>query len=247
MHGAAFAALGIDASYLAFDVAPDDLADAIRGARALAIRQLAVSLPHKEAVMAHLDEVDETARAIGAVNTVTRVDDRLVGSNTDWIGLTQALERCTTLAGKRAIVLGAGGTARAALYAMGRAGARCTVLNRTVPKAAELAREFGAEDAGPLESLGAREYDILIHTTPVGLRSDESPVAAADLRASAVVFDAVYDPEWTRLLRDAEAAGARTVGGKWMLVYQAVEQVRLWTGRAPAPEVLADAFDAAAG
>src|SRR5262249_6966327 len=114
MHNAAYAALGIDAVFLAFDVPPARLAAALAGARALGVRQLAVSIPHKQAVLAHLDEVDETARRIGAVNTVTQRDGRLLGSNTDGLGVARALERETKLGGRRAVVLGAGGTARAA-------------------------------------------------------------------------------------------------------------------------------------
>jgi shikimate dehydrogenase len=245
MHNAAYAALGIDAVFAAFDVAPERLGAAIAGARALGIRQLAVSLPHKEAVMEHLDEVDDTARRIGAVNTVTLRESRLVGSNTDWIGLARALERETQLAGRRAVVLGAGGTARAAVFALRERGARVTVLNRTPARADALARELGAERAGPLDALAGLECDVLVNTTSVGLRSDESPVPADALRGAGVVFDAVYDPPETRLLRDARARGARTVGGKWMLVEQAVEQIRLWTGKEAPADVLAEAFDRA--
>jgi shikimate dehydrogenase len=245
MHNAAYAALGIDAAFVAFDVPPERLAAAIAGARALGIRQLAVSIPHKQAVLAHLDAVDETARRIGAVNTVTLRDGRLVGSNTDWLGLARALERETKLGGRKAIVLGAGGTARAAVFALQEHGATVTVLNRTPARAETIARELGAAGAGPLTSLAQRDWDVLVNTTSVGLRSDESPVAASALRASAVVLDAVYDPAETRLLRDARARGARTVGGKWMLVEQAVEQIRLWTGKTAPSEVLSDAFDRA--
>jgi shikimate dehydrogenase len=246
MHNAAFRALGVDAVYLAFDVAPEALGAAIAGARALGVRQLAVSIPHKEAVMAHLDEVEETARRIGAVNTVTRTAaGRLAGANTDWIGLVRALERETPLEGRRAVVLGAGGTARAACHGLRARGARVVVLNRGVARAEALAAELGAEAGGPLEALADTPHEILVNTTSVGLREDASPVAAAAIRPGSVVLDAVYDPEETRLLREARQRGARTVGGKWMLVEQAVEQVRLWTGRAPAPELLAAAFDAA--
>ena len=141
MHNAAFATLGLDAVYLAFDVTPSALGDAIAGARALRLRQLAVSIPHKESVATHLDEVDETARAIGAVNTVTRHGDRMVGSNTDWLGAVTALEREGSLDGARAVVLGAGGTARAVTFGLLRRGAEVVVLNRTPAKALALARE----------------------------------------------------------------------------------------------------------
>lgn len=245
MHNAAFRALGLDAVYLAFDVPPEALADAVRGARALRIRQLAVSLPHKEAVMELLDEVEETARTIGAVNTVTLRGGRLVGSNTDWIGAVRALERETGLEGRRAVVLGAGGAARGVVFGLVRRGARVTVLNRTRSRAEALARSLGAAGAGPLEELPRLEYDVLVQTTSVGLRGDESPVPPAWIRPGAVVLDAVYDPPETRLLREARARGARIVPGKWMLVYQAAEQIRLWTGREPPVEVMARAFDAA--
>ncbi len=245
MHNAAFRSLGIDAAYLAFDVPPERLAAALAGARALGIRQLAVSLPHKEAVIPLLDEVDGQARRIGAVNTVTRRGERLCGANTDWIGAVRALERETPLSGRRAVVLGAGGSARALVFGLRERGAHVTVLNRTVARAETLATELSAEGAGPLDALGSTPHDVLVNTTSVGLGSDASPVPADAIAPDCVVLDAVYDPEQTRLLRDAAARGARTVPGKWMLVYQAAEQLRLWTGAEPPVEVMAAAFDAA--
>jgi len=245
MHNAAFRALGLDAVYLAFDVPPAGLGAAIAGARALGIRQLAVSLPHKEAVMVHLDEVEETAHRIGAVNTVTLRDDRLVGSNTDWLGAVRALEDHAKLRGARAVVLGAGGSARAVVFGLRERGAQVTVLNRTTERAETLAAELGAEAAGSLAELAATPHEVLVNTTSVGLRSDASPVDASAIDASAVVMDAVYDPERTRLLRDAEARGARCVSGKWMLVHQAAEQLAQWTGREAPLEVMSAAFDEA--
>lgn len=245
MHNAAFAALGIDAVYLAFDVPPARLRSAIEGARALGLRQLAVSIPHKAAVIEHLDDVEETARRIGAVNTVTRRGDRLAGSNTDWIGAMRALERQEKLDGKSAVVLGAGGTARAVVYGLVERGARVTVLNRTRERAVALAAELRAEGAGALEDLRGIPCDVIVNATSVGLRSDASPVAADAVPEGALVMDAVYDPEETRLLRDAAARGARVQSGKWMLIYQAAEQLRLWTGRDAPIEVMARAFDRA--
>ena len=245
MHRAAYAALGIDAVYLAFDVPPDRLRDAVRGAHALGARQLSVSLPHKEAVIPLLDDVDETARRIGAVNTIVRDGDRFVGHNTDWLGAVQALERERGLAGARAVVLGAGGAARGVVFGLLQRGAHVTVLNRTPARAATLARELGAHGSGDLGAIGKARFDVLVNTTSAGLRSDESPVPAAAIPADALVMDAVYEPERTRLLRDAEARGARTIGGKWMLVLQAAEQLRLWTGREAPVDVMAAAFDRA--
>ena len=230
----------------AFDVPPESLGPAIAGARALGVRQLAVSIPHKVAVMEHVDEVEPNARRIGAVNTVTREGDRLVGSNSDWIGAMRALETQSgaKLSGAHAVVLGAGGTARAVVFGLLERGARVTVLNRTEERAHALARSLGATDAGPLDALADTPHEILVNTTSVGLGDPGvSPVPSSALRPGSVVMDAVYDPRETRLLGDARAAGAETVPGKWMLVYQAAVQVSLWTGREAPIEVMAAAFD----
>lgn len=245
MHNAAFAALGIDARYLAFDVPPERLEPAIAGARALGIRQLAISIPHKQTVVPLLDEVDEIAVRIGAVNTVTLEGDRLRGSNTDWVGAVRALERETDLPGRRAAVLGAGGTACAVAFGLRERGAEVLILNRTVERARALAARIPGAEAGPLEALAEAGCELVVNTTSVGLRSEAAPVPAEALPEGGVVLDAVYDPPETRLLRDARARGARTVAGKWMLVEQALEQLELWTGRKAPADVLARAFDAA--
>lgn len=245
MHRAAYAALGIDAAYLAFDVPPAQLVDAIRGARAFGVRLLSVSIPHKESVMPLLDAVDPTAARIGAVNTIVREGERLIGYNTDWLGAVQALERERKLAGAKAVVLGAGGAARGVVFGLLSRGAQVTVLNRTAERAATLARELGATGGFGLEEFERLACDVLVNTTSVGLRSDLSPVPAQRIPGGALVMDAVYEPERTRLLRDAEARGARTLSGKWMLVLQAAEQVRLWSGREAPVEVMAAAFDQA--
>jgi shikimate dehydrogenase len=245
MHNSVYRALSIDAVYLAFDVPPDRLGDAVAGLRAVSAAQLSVSLPHKQAVIAHLDRIEPTARRIGAVNTVVRDGNALVGSNTDWSGAVQALERETVLRGARAVVLGAGGTARAVVHGLLERGARVRVLNRTVARARDLCDELGADSAGTLASLADAPYDVLVNTTRVGMNEDVSPVEASALAADAVVMDAVYEPERTRLLRDAEARGARTIAGKWMLVHQAALQIEAWTGRPPPIHVMADAFDRA--
>lgn len=248
MHNAAFEAMGVDARYLAFDVPPARLAAAIAGARALGVRQLAVSIPHKGAVLPLLDRVDETARRIGAVNTVTLRGDALEGANTDWLGAVRALERAgVALAGRRAVVLGAGGTARALAFGLRARGARVAVLNRTPAHAEALARDLGADAAGPLAALAETPYDVLVNTTSVGLREDVSPVPAEALRPGAAVMDVVYDPPETRLLREARERGCTAIGGAGMLVEQAAEQIRLWTGREPPVDVMTRAFGAAAG
>jgi shikimate dehydrogenase len=245
MHNAAYAALGIDALYLPFDVPESRLKDAIAGIRALGLRQVSVSIPHKTSVLELVDRVDETAARIGAANTIVREGDRLIASNTDWIGAVRALERERSLAGARAVVLGAGGTARAVVWGLIERGADVWILNRSVARAESLARELGAQSAGPLESLREIPYDVLVNATSVGLESDDSPVSPQSIRSGAVVLDAVYSPELTRLLRDARARGAHIVSGRWMLVHQAVAQLEAWAGSidsALATRIMAEAF-----
>lgn len=255
MHNAAYRALGLDAIYRAWDVPPSELAAAVAGFRQRSVRQVSVSIPHKQAMLALVDELEPVARAIGALNTVLRVEDRLIGTNTDWIGALAALERIEPVKGQRAAVLGAGGTARAVVYALQQRGCEVFVLNRTRERAQDLVRALGARAAFDLDALGALAPAIVVNTTSVGLGEWRSPVAPEALREGMVVLDAVYAPERTRLLVEAEARGARVVGGKWMLVHQAVEQLRRWTMRLPAPpspeamarvvDVMAEAFDAA--
>jgi shikimate dehydrogenase len=223
--------------------------------RAEGLRQLAVSIPHKEAMLDYVDEVEAVGRAIGALNTVTLEGDRWVGTNTDWMGAIRALERAGPIDGRRAVVLGAGGTARALVYGLRQRGCEVFVLNRTVARARALVDELGATRAAGLDALAGLKPEILVNTTSVGMNEDRSPVPGHALHAGMVVLDAVYAPERTRLLQDAAACGARSVGGKWMLVYQAVEQLRRWTrlidappdesALAGIPEVMARAFDEA--
>jgi shikimate dehydrogenase len=255
MHNAAFSALGLHATYSAFDVPPEALEQAMVDFRKRGIRQLAVSIPHKESIMEWVDEVEPVGLEIGAINTVTRVGERLVGTNTDWLGVLHALEREGPVDGQPAVVLGAGGTARAAVYALRQRGCEVSVLNRTVGRAETIARDLGAASAGPLEALAGLEPAILVNTTSVGLNEMRSPVATESLPTDAVVLDVVYSAEQTQLLIDAKARGNRAIGGKWMLVHQAVEQLRIWTRRLEKPpgeadlarvvDVMADAFDRA--
>ncbi|HIF93939.1 MAG: shikimate dehydrogenase [Myxococcales bacterium] len=236
MHRAAYQYLGIDAQYDAYDVPADDLASAVKGFRDQGLRQFAVSIPHKEAMLALVDEVEPVAREIGAINTVTLTDGRLIGTNTDWLGALRALERAGTGSEgsksdttKIAVVLGAGGTARALVYGLRQRGYEVSVLNRTLARAETLVRDLGAAHAGELDELTDLEPEIIVNTTSVGLNGMVSPVVADAIPKSATVLDVVYAPERTQLILDAEARGANAIGGKWMLVYQAVEQLRIWT------------------
>ena len=229
MHNAAFESEGINAVYLAFET--DSPGRALEAVRTLGIKGLSVTVPNKETIMAFLDKIDETAGAIGAVNTVKNLSGRLTGINTDWIGAVEALRTKTHLKGKRAVVLGAGGSARAVVFGLLRAGALVHIANRTVEKAGALAGEFGCSFSG-LEDFSEAGGDILINTTSVGMGelAGVSPVPEAGLAGFSLVMDIVYGAGRTRLLLDAEKMGCATVSGREMLLYQAAGQFEFWTG-----------------
>ncbi len=241
MHNAALRELGIKAVYGAFEVRPEELPQAIAGIRALAIGGVSVTVPHKEGVISYLDEVDEVAEEIGAVNTIVNRGGRLFGTNTDWIGVLKAFENAgVRLEGASAAVVGAGGAARAVVYALKRAGAEVVVYNRTLEKALVLAERFGAV-ARPLSEIVKASGDIIVQTTSVGLKSWESPVPPEVFRRFAVAMDIVYVPLKTKFLSEAEASGCKTIDGLKMLVYQGAEQFKLFTGRQPPVELMYEA------
>jgi len=242
MHEAAYEELGLDARYVTFEPEPADLEAAIEGARALGVAGLNVTVPFKEAVR-ELVAVDDLAARVGAVNTVDFSGDEPTGHNTDVEGVRRAFSHHDVpLAGETAVVVGAGGAGRAAAFALRDADATVHVANRTVEKAEALAADVGATAHG-LDDLPALlpDADVLVNATTVGMESDESPVPAGALHAGLAVLDAVYAPLETRLLRDAAAAGATTVDGAWMLLFQGVAAFERWTGR----DAPVDAMDAA--
>lgn len=242
MHAEAYRELELDAHYEVFDVPPLELAARIRELRDRGLCQLSVSLPHKEAVLELADTISEAARAIGAANTLTLRDNVLEADNTDWIGVRRALEPLGPWQGGRATVLGAGGVARGTVYALRTLGLEVTVVNRTRARAERLVAELGGR-VGTLDD----PFDLLVNATSVGMvpHDAETPLPAARLSPEATVFDEVYRPLETRLLREARAAGCRVQDGLEMLVHQAVEQVRLWSGRAPDPAGMRRAAEAA--
>src|SRR3989338_9726500 len=181
--------------------------------RALGIKGMGVTIPHKRAVMTFLDEIDEGAKSIGAVNTIINEGGRLLGSNTDYKAAIRALKEATDIKGKKVILLGAGGAARGVLYGLQQEGAETLLLNRTKEHAEKLAKEFGA-DFGDLSQLSKiSESDIVINTTPIGMHpnTNESLVPQELLRKDLVVFDIVYNPKETKLLTEAKQKGCTIV------------------------------------
>ncbi|MDD5170216.1 MAG: shikimate dehydrogenase [Syntrophales bacterium] len=237
MHGAAFAGMGLRAQYSAFCV--QDLALAAQGIRGMGLRGVSVTIPFKTAVMDLLDEIEETARMIGAVNTIRNDGGRLMGFNTDAAGLMKDLKEVTNLRGKRVVVLGAGGAARSAVFGLIREGALVHIVNRTAEKGERLAGEFGCTSSA-LSDKSQIGGDILINTTSVGMTPvvDASPLEPYFLKRFHWVVDIVYNPLKTKLLKDAEAAGCHIRNGIGMFVHQGAEQIRIWTGLTPPLELM---------
>lgn len=242
LHNAAFQALEMDAVLLPFlTPAPavfptNSLCDFIRCIPRMGIRGFAVTLPHKETIMRYLDECDFLAAEIGAVNTVVvRRDGKLAGFNTDYFGILRALERQITLGGSRVLILGAGGTARTAAYALTREGAEVSICARRPERTRRLARLVNGE-ALPRRALRHESFDVIVNATPVGMfpKTASSPLRGEELRCGLVV-DAVYRPMQTRLLELAKAQGIKCVPGMEMFLAQGEAQFKIWTGK-PAPE-----------
>ena len=229
MHTAAFAATAFNGVYVAVPV--QDIRPAVAGLRALGFRGASITIPHKESVMACLDEVEDTARLIRAVNTIVNANGRLQGYNTDFSGAIRALKDKTPLTGRAVAILGAGGAARAVAFGILAEGGRVTIFNRAAERGKKLADELKAEFR-LLPEFKADPYEIMVNTTPVGMtpRADDTPIPVEKLRPGLVVMDIVYNPLKTRLLREAACAGCTTIDGLSMFVHQGARQFELWTG-----------------
>ena len=253
MHNAAFDELDLDYAYVAFDVNPNDLKAAIEGAQSLNVRGFNVTIPHKVNVMEYLDELDEVAELIGAVNTIDFKS--LKGYNTDGIGAVRAIEEVSSIKNKNVVIAGAGGASRAISFYIAKYGAEAiTILNRNESKAQRLASDVSnsnlidSVDSDSVAKIAdyVRDADILIDTTPVGMHphiDDEPIVGSGDMHEDLVVFDAVYNPNETVLLREAIEAGAKPVYGIKMLLYQGAESFRIWTGRDAPIDVMEHALN----
>ncbi len=233
LHNAGFIAKKVDAVYLPFLV--DDLVDFLNAAPEMGVRGFSVTIPHKQAILRHLHECDPLATEIGAVNTVVvRGNGKLFGCNTDYVGVLRALERRLRLKGSRVLLFGAGGAARAAAFALARAGAQVAVCARREKKARELARAAGGE-ALPRRALRSQFFDAIVNTTPVGMfpHAGASPLLAREVNCG-IVMDMIYRPEKTQLLKLAARKGCEAVPGVEMFLAQGFAQWEIWTEqRAP--------------
>ena len=230
LHNAGYAALGLDYAYRAFGVA--DIDGAIAGVRALGIRGASVSMPFKERVVALVDALDESAREVGAVNTVVNDAGRLIGYNTDAAGARMALQELGLATGSRVLLLGAGGAAKAVLTALGRLGTfQVAVAARTRSRADAIAQAGGAT-AIDWDARFEGTYTVLINATPIGMSpaASESPCPLENLGRFTHVMDLVASPFETRLIRDARTLGVNAMPGYRMAMHQAAAQFHLYTG-----------------
>jgi shikimate dehydrogenase len=254
MHNAAFEHLQMDYVYVSFQVLKENLPNAVEGAKALGMKGLNVTIPHKREVINYLDELDTAAELIGAVNTI-KFDEKISkGFNTDGLGAVIAIEEVKSVKDKKIVIIGAGGAARAICFQLLLNGAgNISIVNRTLENACQLKddllKNFSAEvsclklDDKLKEVL--EDTDVLINTTPVGMHPHEhqKPIVNENmLHQGLLVNDIVYNPLKTGLLREAEKAGAMTISGVRMLIYQGIEAFRIWTGINPPLEVFEKAL-----
>jgi shikimate dehydrogenase len=250
----AFADLGLDWRYLTVEVKPEDLGDAVRGVRAMNWRGFNCTIPHKVAVIPHLDRLSEAAEAIGAVNCVICRDGALIGDNTDGKGFLESVKAVRPVAGMRVVVLGAGGAARAIAVELALAGVELvTIVNRDRTRGQTLTSLIPERTGVPATFvLWEGEYtipegtDLVVNATSIGLFPDVDarvPVTVTSLTKGMIVSDVIPNPPRTRFVREAEAQGSAVLDGLGMLVNQGVIGIRLWTGRDPRPDVMRQALE----
>ena len=245
MHEAGYEALGIDATYVTFEPPADEGAAAVEAADRLGVSGLNVTIPFKQDVLDAV-EPDPLAERIGAVNTIDLTGETPHGYNTDAVGAVRALAHHGVERSGTAVVVGAGGAGRAVAFGLADEGMAVRIANRTASKADELAAAVPDASGHGLDELGdlLADADVLVNCTSVGMDEDATPVPKTALHGDLAVLDAVYSPIETRLLTEAAAAGATTVDGAWMLLYQGVEAFERWTGADAPVEAMNDALRA---
>lgn len=254
MHNAAFQQLKMDYIYIPFHVKRGNLGPAIEGARSMGIKGLNITIPHKREVIKYLDEIGQAAQLIGAVNTLKFHKNTLTGFNTDGVGAVKAIEEITPVKGKKIIIIGAGGAARAVSFQLLLSGVgEVIIANRTRENACELTADLKKTFTASVGCSGLdnklvedlKDTDVLINTTPVGMHphEDQKPIVTSDMmHPDLVVNDIVYNPLKTGLIREAEKVRAKTISGTKMLIYQGIEAFRIWTGINPPAEIFEKAL-----
>jgi shikimate dehydrogenase len=245
MHNAAYESLSLDYCYVPFPVSPDALKDAINAIKALNIRGINVTVPHKENVMAYLDEIDTEAACIGAVNTLVNAEGKLIGYNTDGKGFMQSLaENAINTEDKDILIIGAGGAAHAVGYSLVKKAKSLSLFGRTKERVEKLVHDLNTIknsvlSCNDLSAVG--RYHMIINATPLGLRKEDPlPFDTSSLKPGQIVYDLIYKK--TRLLEQASKKGCVTVSGLGMLLWQGVFTFELWTGRMPDVDVMRNAL-----
>ena len=241
VHNKAFDKLNLNSIYLNFLV--DDLESFIENFKGM-ISGLSITIPFKREIMKYADEIDPAAKGIGAVNTILNIKGKLIGCNTDCIAAIKAIKEKTQIKNKKVVIIGAGGAARAIAYGIKEEKGELVILNRTVSKAEKLAKELSCE-YGPLDKIGEiKNIRLLINATSIGMwpNISESPVKNNKLLKGMVVFDTVYNPKDTKLLRGAKSNGCKTISGTEMFINQAAAQFELFTGKKAPISIMREAL-----
>jgi shikimate dehydrogenase len=247
IHNAAYKALGIDNKYvfLAANVKKTDIKKAVEAMRAMGIRGLTCTMPHKLTVMKYLDKIDLAAKDMTAVNTVVNDNGKLIGYNTDWLGVTVSLKKAEkNIKNKKAIVFGAGGVARSIVYGLLKNDVKVLIANRTLAKAKKIAHDMtlvfknniSIDCVGLDKVSNLDEFDFIFNATSVGMIKSQSIISKQLIKPKHIVFDAVYFPLETKLITDAKKQGAKVIHGSELLLNQALYQFELYTNK-KAPEL----------
>jgi len=233
LHSEIFRQIGLNATYSAIEVSENELSHMLQRVKLGEFDGLNITLPYKSSVMTFLDEINTRAKIIGAINCVFQKSKRLVGNNTDWFGFLMAIQKHNiSIAGKEALVLGAGGVARSVVFALKQAGAKqIRVFSRMTNRAQILTDDIVSVYQFDLLEKFVRPNSIIVNCTPIGMTDNNSPMDEKLFSNKQIIIDTIYTPEWTQFRKFGERAGAKTVNGLDMFVLQGIQSLELWLGR----------------
>lgn len=245
LHNSGYKSLGKENefAYVAYRVGVNKIPEAIEGIRSLGIRGVSVTIPHKLQILDLMDSLDDSVQKIGAANTIVNTDGKLFGTNTDYLGYINPLNRVTDIEGKKVAILGAGGAARSAVYGVLKEGASACIFNRTVAKAEALAKEFGCEAESLKNISKIQDYDIVINSTSSGMnKDDKSLISQENMDSKQIFFDSIYNQYETDFMKNANAVNAKVIHGVEMFLEQGYEQFSLFTGYEAPKKVMKEAL-----